>query len=367
MSKLFSPTTVGNLKLKHRITLAPLTRQRSDDNHVPMSLAAEYYGQRASVPGTLLITEGTFISSEAGGRENVPGIWNEAQVEGWKKVTEAVHANGSYIFCQLWALGRTADPKLLEKDGHSVHGPSNLPMDKDSPIPTAMTEDDIQRYIQSYVKAAENSVKAGFDGVEIHGANGYLPDQFLEPMSNDRTDQWGGTIENRARFGTEIAKAVVAAIGPEKVGYRISPWSPFQGMKMDDPIPQFSHLIQNLANLNLAYLHIVESRISGSKTIEARAEQADFAMDLWGHGAVILAGGFTAESAEESLQRYNENNVLIAFGRHFLANPDLPFRLQQGLSLNKYDRSTFYIPKHPQGYVDYPFSQEFLKSKGQVA
>lgn len=363
MSRLFSPTTVGNLQLKHRIVLAPLTRYRAEDNHVHTALATEYYSQRGSVPGTLLLSEGTFISSEAGGQNNVPGIWNNDQVEAWKNVTDAVHAKGSYIFCQLWAQGRAANPTVLKKDGHRLLAPSAIPMSQDAPVPESMSEEDIQHFIEAYVKAAKNAVKAGFDGVEIHGANGYLPDQFLQDVSNDRMDNWGGSIENRARFGTEVAKAVAGAIGPERVGYRISPWSPFQGMKMEDPIPQFTRLSQNLADLGLAYLHIVESRISGNITIEAKAEQADFAMDRWGHGTVILAGGFSEKSAEESLGRYNKNNVLIAFGRQFIANPDLPFRFQRGLPLNKYNRETFYNAKDPHGYVDYPFSQEFTTSQ----
>lgn len=344
-----------------------MTRCRAEDDHVHTSLATEYYTQRASVPGTLLITEGTFISLAAGGRDNVPGLWNDAQISAWKDVTNGVHAKGSYIFCQLWALGRAADPALLEKDGHTVLGPSSLAMNDEAPTPTVMTENDIQQFIQTYVGAAKNAIDAGFDGVEIHGANGYLLDQFLQDVSNNRKDRWGGSIENRARFGIDVARAIAEAIGASRVGYRISPWSPFQGMKMQDPISQFTHLAQSLADLNLAYLHVVESRISGSQTIKARAEQADFLMKCWAQGTIILAGGFTAESAEKSLEKYNQNNVLIAFGRPFVANPDLPFRLKQELPLNKYDRATFYTPKQPHGYVNYPFSQEFLKARHETA
>ena len=206
------------------------------------------------------------------------------------------------------------------------------------------------------------AIEAGFDGVEIHGANGYLCDQFLQDKSNDRTDGWDGDVERRAKFGIEVATAVSKAVGPKRTGYRISPWSPFQGMKMDDPIPQFSYLAKRLKDLGLAYLHVVESRISGAETIEARCEQADFLVDIWGDsGAIILAGGFNAESAEESLQKYPDSRVIIAFGRHYLANPDLPYRLSKKLSLNQYNRDTFYIPKDPVGYIDYPFSVEYRK------
>ena len=358
---LLVPLKVGNLDLKTRIVLAPLTRFRADDDHVPiLPLVREYYEQRASMPGTLLITEGTFISERAGGNENVPGIYNEAQIKAWKNVVQAVHDKGCFLFCQLWALGRAAKPEVLAKTGHKVISASNIPMSEEAAVPQALSEEEIHGFIQDYATAAKNAIEAGFDGVEIHGANGYLCDQFLQDKSNDRTDAWGGDVERRARFGTEVAKAVSDAVGSDRVGYRISPWSPFQGMKMDDPQPQFSRLAQNLKELHLAYLHVVESRIAGSRTIEAREEQADFLFDIWGDtGAVILAGGFTAESAEATVQRYPHLRVMIAFGRHYLANPDLPFRLAQKLDLNAYNRATFYIPKDPVGYVDYPFSEEY--------
>lgn len=366
MSLLFRPIEAGELQLSHRIVLAPLTRFRADDQHIPLPLATEYYAQRASTPGTLLITEGTFISSRAGGNHNVPGIWNQKQIDAWKNVTDAVHSKGSFIFCQLWALGRAANPEVLKEDGHKLMGPSAIAMKEGATVPIPVTEEDIQGFIQDYANAARNAIEAGFDGVEIHGANGYLADQFLQDVSNNREDEWGGSVEKRARFGLAVAKAVADAVGAEKVGYRISPWSPFQGMKMQDPVPQFSYLVKGLEKLNLLYLHIVEARISGSETIEASLEHADFMLDIWTR-TVILAGGFTFESATEALDKYKKHDVLIAFGRHFLANPDLPFRLKEGIELNKYYRPTFYTPKDPHGYIDYPFSGQYQALQSQTA
>jgi NADPH2 dehydrogenase len=205
---------------------------------------------------------------------------------------------------------------------------------------------------------------AGFDAVEIHGANGYLCDQFLQDVCNNRTDCWGGTIENRARFGIEVAKAVADAVGAGRVGYRMSPWSPFQGMKMADPKPQFTYLAEKLRDLGIAYIHVVESRISGSETIEARSEQVDFLLDVWkeGCGAAIVAGGFTPESAMQSAEKYKDVPVAVAFGRHYIANPDLPYRIEHSIPLNLYNRATFYIPEDPVGYIDYPFSEQYQQA-----
>jgi NADPH2 dehydrogenase len=336
-----------------------MTRYRADDNHVPLDMVAEYYAQRASVPGTFIISEATFIAPQAGGFSCAPGIYNEAQINAWRKVTDAVHSKGSYIFCQLWALGRAANPKVLQAEGHKLVSSSNLPISEDSATPEPLSEAEIRIFIEYYATAAKNAVKAGFDGVEIHGANGYLVDQFLQDKCNNREDGWGGSIEKRARFGIEVATAVASAIGPERVGYRVSPYSPFQGMKMDDPVPQFTFLVNHLKALKLAYIHIVESRISGAGDIEG-TEKVDFLIDVWGEsGAVILAGGFTPESAMETLRKHGRDNMVIAFGRIFLANPDLPFRISEKLPLTKYNRDTFYVEKSPIGFIDYPFSAAF--------
>lgn len=342
--------------------MAPLTRYRANDAHVHTGLAVEYYSQRASVPGTLLITEATFISPRAAGYANVPGIWNKDQIAAWKKVTDAVHDKGSYIFCQLWALGRAAEPEILKEEAGEKWfvSSSAVPMTVGTQAPRALEEEDIWAHVGDYAQAATNAIEAGFDGVEIHGANGYLIDQFTQDVCNKRTDAWGGSVEKRSKFGLEIARAVVKAVGSEKVGMRFSPFSPFQGMLMADPIPQFSHLIEGLKELKLVYLHLVESRVSGSADIET-TEKVDPLLKIWGKTSpVLLAGGFQPDSAKRAVEKeYTGQDVLIVFGRHFIANPDLPFRIEKGIELNKYNRHTFYVAKSPEGYVDYPFSEEW--------
>jgi NADPH2 dehydrogenase len=291
---------------------------------------------------------------------NVPGIWNEAQIQQWKAITDAVHARGSYIFCQLWALGRAAQPEVLAKDGYEVISSGNIPMTEDSIAPRPLSREEIQSWVEDYATAARNAIAAGFDGVEIHGANGYLCDQFLQDTCNNRDDEWGGSVENRSRFGLEVAKAVSAAVGSDRTGYRISPWSTFQGMRMQDLQTQFTHLVGQLRPLELAYLHVVEPRISGSATVEGDQEDHEFLLKAYGSDRpIILAGGFSADSAERMIQAHSSYKIVIGFGRHFIANPDLPFRLAKGIPLRDYDRTTFYTPKSPIGYVDLPFSEEF--------
>lgn len=236
---------------------------------------------------------------------------------------------------------------------------SAVPVSDTAATPRELSEEEILGYIADYAAAAKNAIEAGFDGVEIHGANGYLIDQFTQDMCNQRTDAWGGSIEKRAKFGLEVAKAVAEAVGPERTGIRLSPFSSFQGMRMADPIPQFSYLIEGLKKLKLAYLHVVESRISGNADIES-TEKVDFAVDIWaGTSPVLIAGGFTAESAKRAVEEYAAHEVAIVFGRYFISNPDLPFRVLNGVALEPYDRSTFYKVKSPEGYITYPFSKEF--------
>ncbi len=362
MPSIFDPIKIGRSELSHRLVLAPLTRYRANLSHVHGDLAVEYYSQRASVPGTLLITEATFISARAGGDDHAPGIYTADQIAAWKRVTDAVHAKGSFIFCQLWALGRVAQKEVLEREvgpGWLVSS-SAVPMEEGAETPRELTEDEIWSYIGDYAQAGKNAIEAGFDGVEIHGANGYLIDQFTQDTCNRRTDSWGGTIANRSRFGLEIAKAVIDAVGADRTGMRLSPFSDFQGMLMTDPVPQFSHLIQNLKNLHLSYLHLVESRVSGNADVEG-THKIDFAVEIWGKTTpVLLAGGFQPESARNAIEeKYKEYQVLVVFGRYFISNPDLVFRVKKGLALSRYNRETFYVPESREGYVDYPFSREF--------
>lgn len=363
-SRLFESLQVGQMKLSNRLAMAPLTRFRANDEHEHQDIAAEYYAQRAApVPGTLLISEATPVSARLGNYGNVPGIYTPEQIKAWKKVTDAVHDKGSFIYLQLWGLGRTADPAALKKETDlPVKSSSATPMAEGSPTPEAMTEEEIWGAVEDYASGAKNAIEAGFDGVEIHGANGYLIDQFTQDTCNKRTDNWGGSVENRSRFGLEVTKAVVEAVGADKVGIRLSPFSSFQGMKMEDPVPQFTNLIEGLKKFKLAYLHVVESRITGNADIES-TEKIDFALDIWGNTSpVLIAGGFKPDSAKEAVDKqYKDKDVIIVFGRYFISTPDLVYRIREGLDLTPYDRDTFYLPKQAKGYTDQPYSAEYRK------
>ncbi|KZT21953.1 NADH:flavin oxidoreductase/NADH oxidase [Neolentinus lepideus HHB14362 ss-1] len=366
-TKLFEPVQVGDLQLQHRVVMAPLTRFRADDKHVIQDMTIEYYAQRASTPGTLIVSEAVFISEKAGGYDYVPGIWNDEQVESWKKITAAVHEKGSYIFCQLWALGRAANPEVLAKHDLSYVSSSNVPLpgamhipglapeDGRDGAPRPLTVDEIHEYIEDYVQASKNAIKAGFDGIEIHGANGYLPDQFLQDVVNTRTDEYGGSIENRARFGLEVLDGIAKAIGESRTAIRISPWEKFNGTGMADPIPTFSYFIRSIRDThpNFAYLHVTEPRITGDLDRQAPAGASnDFVHEIWFPRPLIIAGGFTRDTAMETA---DNKGCLIGFGRLFTSNPDLPSRLMKDIPLTKYDRSTFYS-RGAEGYIDFPFA-----------
>jgi NADPH2 dehydrogenase len=341
--------------------MAPLTRFRSSDEHVPLlPLMATYYSQRASVPGTLLVTEATHISPSAGGYDNVPGIYSPAQIAAWKQVTDAVHARGGFIFCQLWSMGRAANPEVAAKAGFQVHSSSATPMDDKAVVPVEMTVEEIRERVREYAVAAKNAVEAGFDGVEIHGANGYLIDQFLQDTCNKRGDEYGGSVENRSRFAVEVVRAVVEAVGAERTGIRLSPWSTFQGMRMKDPVPQFEDVIRKINGFGLAYLHLLQTRVADCPDpADVGEESIGFAAKLW-DGPLLVAGGLTPESARSLVDKeFKEKNVVAVFGRYFISTPDLPFRIKEGIELNTYDRGTFYLPKSPVGYIDQPFSKEF--------
>ncbi|KAJ5146412.1 Aldolase-type TIM barrel [Penicillium bovifimosum] len=360
-SRLFEPIKIGDIEVKHRIGMAPLTRLRATEDRVPTLLMKEYYSQRAAVPGTLIIAEGTFISENCGGFPHAPGIWREDQVAAWRTVTDEVHRKGSFIFCQLFAMGRVAPIDIAQKEGVDIIGPSAIPMEEGAPIPKAMTTDKIKQTIRDFVNAANNAIRAGFDGVEIHGANGYLLDQFIQDVSNKRDDEYGGNVENRSRLVDDVIKAVVHAIGPERVGLRLSPWSTFQGMRMQDPIPQFTDVITKARRAHIAYLHLVESRISGAQDHDGH-ETLDFAYNLW-DGPFLIAGGYTSDEARKLVdEKYPDKDIMVVFGRHFISNPDLIFRIMKGLELSAYKRDSFYVPESAVGYSDYPFSKEYLAS-----
>mgnify|MGYP003624106526 CR=1 FL=1 len=364
-SRLFKPLKVGNLELKNRVAMAPLTRFRAGDEHIILPMAAEYYGQRASTPGTLLISEGTIISPEHGGYPNVPYLHTQEQIDAWRKVTDEVHKKGSFIYSQLWALGRVANPQFAKAKGFTIKSSSAIALDSEHAEPEEMTHEDIRQAVAAFAQAAKNAIAAGFDGVEIHGANGYLVDQFNQDRVNQRTDQYGGNIENRSRFAIEVTQAVVDAIGAEKTGIRLSPFSDFQGMHMKDPIPQFSDIIKKLNTLGLAYLHLVESRISGNADIES-FDSLDPLLPLF-NGPILIAGGFKPDSAMRMVDEHRKDrDVVVVFGRYFISTPDIVFRLKEGIDLNPYDRDTFYNAKEERGYLDQPFSAQWLEVQAKA-
>ncbi|THG94172.1 hypothetical protein EW026_g7250 [Hermanssonia centrifuga] len=356
-SALFQPTQVGDLKLDHRIVLAPLTRNRANSEHVHGDMAVEYYSQRASVKGTLLIAEAV---PQAGGRPNVPGIWSEEQINAWKRITDAVHEKGSFIFAQLRAYGRSADPKELAKEDppFPLVSASDIPLSGNS-TPRPLTLPEIRTYIDWYTNAALNAIQAGFDGVELHGANGYLIDQFTSDASNRRTDEYGGSVENRCRFALEILDSVTGAIGEKRTAIRLSPWSTFQEMRMKEPKPTFQYLVSQLKDRysSLAYLHVIESGIHGAAGGAAlQAEVNSIFLDDF-----VSAGGYTRQSAIETAETKGD---LIAFGRPFIGNPDLPLRLRKDLPLIVADRNCYYAYEDPHGYIDFPFAEVDSKSEG---
>ncbi|KAI9448666.1 NADH:flavin oxidoreductase/NADH oxidase [Russula earlei] len=363
-SKLFQPIQLSKVTLQHRVVMAPLTRNRGNNKHTHTSLAVEHYAARASVPGTLIISEATLIAHKASGYTfHAPGIWSEEQIVAWKRVTDAVHAKGSFMFLQLWALGRAASPDQLKREDPSFEwvGAGTVPSPARRPAsaragPRPLTKAEIAEYVQLYATAARNAVfRAGFDGVEIHGANGYLVDQFLKEGSNDRVDEYGGSVENRARFALEVVAAVGAAVGEERVGLRLSPWLTYHETPGSDPIPTFSYLVTELRRRhpNFAYLHVIEPRVSvvDDRVLDPESKESnDFLRDIWAGKLWISAGGFARESA---IKQADERGELIAFGRYYTSNPDLPIRLEKNIPLTPYNREVFYTVESPIGYIDY--------------
>ncbi|WP_295999276.1 alkene reductase [Rugamonas sp.] len=362
MSALFTPIKVGPFTMQHRIVMAPLSRLRSDVGGMPTDLAVEYYSQRAS-EGGLLVTEGVYMAEGGNGYLGVPGISDDGQIAGWKKITAAVHAKGGLIFAQLWHVGRVSHSDH-QPDGGAPVAPSAVPYEgvaftKDGWIPStparALETGEIEALIVAYRKATERAVAAGFDGVEVHSANGYLLDQFLQDGSNKRSDAYGGSLENRSRFLLEAVEAAASVIGMDRVGVRISPSGEFGGMADSDPQALFTHVAQQLDKLNLAYLHLIEPRVFGNETNESKDQKIPVAAQLIRKhykGLIIAAGGFTPESAAQIIEAGDAD--LVAFGRHFISNPDLPARIRAKAQLAAYNRDTFYGGQEA-GYTDYPF------------
>jgi N-ethylmaleimide reductase len=357
MSLLFSETQFGHLTLQNRIAMAPLTRCRAIDN-VPNELMAQYYGQRASVG--LIISEGTSPSANGLGYARIPGAYSPAQFAGWRLITDAVHAKGGKIFQQFMHCGRIVHPLNLPK-GARLIAPSAIAAagqmwtDSDGmqplPVPEAMTEADIKLTIGEFAAAAKNAVAAGFDGIELHSANGYLLEQFLRPNTNIRTDGYGGSIENRARFVLEVVEAASRAIGKEKVGIRISPYGDFNDMPLYPEMEaDYTYLGNQLNERGLLYIHLVDHSSTGAPTVP---DSIKATMRKMSNCHLILSGGYDPVRAESDLKANRAD--LIAVGKQVLANPDLPQRWQTGAALNEPDAATFYTPG-PKGYTDYPVS-----------
>jgi len=361
--ELFTSTAVGPYQLEHRVVMAPLTRMRSSAGDVPNELMAEYYAQRTT-KGGLIVSEATPVSPHGYGYAHAPGIFTLAQVEGWRKVIKAVHDKGGLIFMQLWHVGRQSH-SLLQPGGVDPVAPSAIQAEGEAyaesgPVafgmPRALNIEEIPGIVDEFRKGAALALEAGFDGVEIHGANGYLPDQFLQDGTNKRTDAYGGPIENRARFMLEITEAAISVWGKGRVGVRLSPSSSYGSMYDSDPQVTFGYLAQQLDTLGLAYLHVVEPRIKGTETIDEHAAPVavQYLRKLF-KGPIIAAGGFDRKSAEAIVAEGHAD--MVAFGRHFISNPDLPRRLREDLPLNAYDRDSFYGGDE-RGYIDYPFASE---------
>ncbi len=349
--KLFQPLKVGRLALPNRILMAPLTRCRADAGHVPNALMAEYYSQRAS--SGLVIAEATMVSEGNSAFNSEPGIYSEDQVIGWKKVTDAVHQKGGRIALQLWHGGRACHPNM--NNGRECVGPSAIAIESEvqTPqgkvpyaVPRALLDSEIPTIVASFKKAAQNAKRAGFDAVEVHGANGYLLDAFLRESSNKRTGPYGGSLQNRAKLMLEVTAAVIEVWGTDAVGVRISPLNSFNSMLDSNPLGVTSYLAAELQKLNIAYLHIMRSDFFGIQS----GDVVTAAREVF-KGTIVGNMGYTPEEANAAIEKKLIDAV--AFGHHYVSNPDLTERIQKGVALVEPDQNTYYT-SGAKGYTDYP-------------
>lgn len=350
---LFEPYALGPITLSNRVVMAPLTRNRAGEGLVPSELAAEYYGQRASAG--LIITEATQVSRQAQGYQDTPGLYTSEQIAGWQKVTDAVHARGGRIFVQLWHVGRVSHVDLHGGDApvapSAIRAATKTFVNNgfaDVSEPRALALEELPGIINDFRQAAANSIKAGFDGVEVHGANGYLLEQFTKDGANVRTDAYGGSVENRARLMLEVTAAVAEEIGAERTGIRISPVSPANGISSSDPQAQYDYIVDQLEALGIAYIHVVEGATGGPRDV-APFDYASLRRRF--SKTYIANNGYDLELATSHLA--NGKADLFAFGKPFIANPDLVARLQGGAPLNQIDPATIY-GGGAAGYTDYP-------------
>ena len=355
--KLLTPFKLGNLELKNRMVMAAMTRSRSFSDGMATNLMAEYYAQRASAG--LILSEAINISADAVGSPFTPGLYTAAQVESWKKVTDAVHAQGGVIFAQLWHTGRVAHS--VDRNGALPVAPSAIKIEgmqhftsqgaKDFEIPREMTAADIRQTIDDYVQAAKNAIAAGFDGVELHAANGYLPQQFLSDSANLRTDEYGGSIENKARFTLDVMRALIDAVGGGKVGIKISPLHPYAGIAFDDPSATYTYLINELNKLDFAFVELMKRSPMFPLLPHYPADDEIERFGKLVKHTLIAGTAYTRDTGEAELEKGIAD--LIAYGSTFLANPDLPRRFELGAELNTPDRATMFGGGE-HGYTDYP-------------
>ncbi|WCJ34869.1 12-oxophytodienoate reductase 1 [Euphorbia peplus] len=359
---LLTPYKMGNFNLSHRVVLAPLTRQKSYRN-VPQPHAILYYSQRTS-KGGLLIAEATGVSDTAQGYSDTPGIWTKEHVEAWKPIVDAVHAKGGVFFCQIWHCGRVSNTGFQPNGQAPISSTDRglTPQIRSNKIdvaqftpPRRLRTDEIPQIVNDFRIAARNAIEAGFDGVEIHGAHGYLIDQFMKDSVNDRTDEYGGSLENRCRFALQVVEAIVNEIGADKVGIRLSPFADYSEAGDSNPKALGLYMAESLNKYGILYCHMVEPRMI---TVGDKSETRDSLVPMRKafKGTFIAAGGYDREDGNKALE---ENRAdLIAYGRIFLANPDLPKRFELDAPLNKYNRATFYTSDPVIGYTDYPFLED---------
>ncbi|PKA66746.1 Putative 12-oxophytodienoate reductase 11 [Apostasia shenzhenica] len=356
---LITPYRMGRFDLLHRVVLAPLTRERSFGN-VPQPHAILYYSQRAS-NGGLLIAEATGVSDTAQGYPSTPGIWTKEQVEAWKPIVNAVHEKGGIFFCQIWHVGRVSNYEFqpngqapiscTDKRLSPIIGANGIKISTFAP-PRRLSTEEVATLVNDFRLAAKNAIEAGFDGVEIHGAHGYLIDQFLKDQVNDRTDRYGGSLENRCRFALEVVEAVVNEVGADRVGIRLSPFAAYSEAGDSNPEALGLYMVNSLNKYGILYCHMIEPRmIKVGDRVET--PHSLLTMRKAFRGTFIVAGGYNREEGNNAIASSYAD--LVAYGRVFLANPDLPQRFKLNAPLNKYNRDTFYLPHPAVGYTDYPF------------
>ncbi|ABN66026.1 NADPH dehydrogenase [Scheffersomyces stipitis CBS 6054] len=386
-SEAFQSIKVGNNTLQTKIVYPPTTRFRALEDHTPSDLQLQYYGDRSTFPGTLLITEATFVSPQASGYEGAaPGIWTDKHAKAWKVITDKVHANGSFVSTQLIFLGRVADPAVMKTRGlNPVSASATYESDAakeaaeavGNPVRALTTQEVKDLVYETYTNAAQKAMDAGFDYIELHAAHGYLLDQFLQPCTNQRTDEYGGSIENRARLILELIDHLSTIVGADKIGIRISPWATFQNMKAHKdtvhPLTTFSYLVHELQQRadkgqGIAYISVVEPRVSGNVDVseEDQAGDNEFVSKIW-KGVILKAGNYSYDAPEFKTLKEDiaDKRTLVGFSRYFTSNPNLVWKLRDGIDLVPYDRNTFYSDNN-YGYNTFSMDSEEVDKELEI-